>query len=76
MFIWTISDAIGVILALLFLFVFCAVGLHRAFTVWRCKHDGDVHETRACDAICNKCGGNLGFIGTWRKSAAPDKGEK
>lgn len=35
----------------------------------RCKHDGDVNETSACDAICRKCGKNLGFIGTWRAAA-------
>lgn len=31
-----------------------------------CKHDGAIHETQACDAICTKCGKNLGFIGAWR----------
>jgi hypothetical protein len=34
----------------------------------RCKHDGAVRETSACDAICAKCGKNLGFIGAWRKT--------
>jgi hypothetical protein len=33
----------------------------------RCPHDEGIHETQACDAICNKCGANLGFIGTWRE---------
>lgn len=32
----------------------------------RCRHDGGFGETEACDAICHKCGANLGFIGTWR----------
>lgn len=36
----------------------------------KCKHDGSVIETSSCDAICNQCGKNLGFIGTWRKSRA------
>jgi hypothetical protein len=36
----------------------------------RCAHDGSVSETSACDAICNQCGKNLGFIGTWRAKRA------
>lgn len=31
-----------------------------------CKHEGPVRETMACDAICQRCGKNLGFIGAWR----------
>ncbi len=33
----------------------------------RCAHDDRVYETQSCDAICQQCGKNLGFIGTWRK---------
>lgn len=32
----------------------------------RCRHDGTVGETMGCEAICHKCGANLGFIGAWR----------
>lgn len=32
----------------------------------RCPHDSGVSETNACDAICRKCGKNLGFISAWR----------
>ena len=32
-----------------------------------CSHDGGIGENSACDAICWKCGKNLGFIGTWRE---------
>lgn len=69
MFIWTINDAIGV--ALFFLFVigsaifFCLQALRQR----RCKHDR-FFETPACNAICSRCGKNLGFIGTVRKQRA------
>jgi hypothetical protein len=33
----------------------------------KCKHDGGVHETRECRAICKICSKELGFIGDWRK---------
>ncbi|MFS2103626.1 hypothetical protein [Ralstonia sp. Ralssp135] len=36
----------------------------------RCKHDGNVYETQACDAYCQQCGKNLGFIGAWREKRA------
>ncbi len=69
MFIWTINDAIGV--ALFFLFViasaifFCVQALRQRW----CKHS-QFFETRACDAICSRCGKNLGFIGTVREQRA------
>ena len=63
MFIWTISDAVTVVIlglfAIAFLFAWGGVALRQ----WRCKHDNGVTETMACDAICRKCGKNLGFIG-------------
>ena len=31
----------------------------------KCPHSR-VRETGACDAICQSCGKNLGFIGAWR----------
>lgn len=33
-----------------------------------CKHHSGIRETMACDAVCRKCGKNLGFIGTWREN--------
>ena len=66
MFIWTIGDALGVLgfllLAAFFLYLFIPLWWKQA----RCKHDGSIGETSACDAICHKCGKNLGFIGSWR----------
>lgn len=32
----------------------------------RCKHER-YYETSACDAVCKRCGKNLGFIGTVRE---------
>jgi hypothetical protein len=63
MFIWTISDVIGVVF---WAIVIVCLAIHFLRLAWKhghCKHDGGVTETRACDAICNKCGANLGFIG-------------
>lgn len=72
MFIWTIGDALTT-LAVVFAFVVIgAVQLRTAIKVGRCKHDGGVRETMACDAICVQCGGNLGFIGTWREKHPTD----
>lgn len=67
-FVWTLSDVIYASVGAL---LFCAWGFVAAVT-WlkqiRCKHDGKVDETSACEAICRKCGKNLGFIGNWRKA--------
>jgi len=65
-FVWTLGDVL--VLSALSLFIVFALF---AFIVDRtkqafCKHDGGVNETRACNAICRKCGKNLGFIGRWR----------
>lgn len=38
---------------------------------WRAvRGRGGVNETQACDAICRKCGKNLGFIGSIKKITA------
>lgn len=69
MFIWTIWDALTIYL----LIVVVVLGL--LFSAWRwatqtiCAHDGGIGETQACDAICQKCGKNLGFIGRYRHLA-------
>ena len=68
-FVLTFGDVVGLFICGIIVF-FVAV---QSFSQWvkqsRCKHDGGVHETMACDAICNKCGKNLGFIGSWRKKS-------
>ncbi len=66
MFIWTISDIVGLI-ALFFIALVAAIVFSRAaFRQWKCAHDGSIGETSARDATCHKCGKNLGFIGRWR----------
>ncbi|WP_454056835.1 hypothetical protein [Cupriavidus sp. Marseille-Q8015] len=58
-----------VFIAALLLFVL-ARSAGKWFKQVRCKHDGSIHETGACDALCMKCGKNLGFIGAFRERAA------
>lgn len=65
-FIWTISDAIGVALFVLFTLAAAVLYLRIRWQQWRCRHTGRINETSACDAICAQCGKNLGFIGAWR----------
>ncbi len=73
MFIWTISDAIGIALFILFSAIGAAVYLSIWWRQWRCKHQNGVGETSACDAICRTCGKNLGFIGAWRAANGGNK---
>jgi hypothetical protein len=65
-FVWTLGDVIGLlvvgIVAILFALIFIADRVKQLL----CKHDGGYGETMACDAICRKCGKNLGFIGNFR----------
>ena len=54
----------------LFVFLFLiAYVLIDQFQVWnkqrKCKHES-YREDRSCNAICNQCGKNLGFIGNIR----------
>lgn len=71
-FVWTLADV--VVLSLFAILALWCVGVWSVFYVrdwWRqrnCKHDGPIGETQACDAICGKCGKNLGFIGNVRKA--------
>jgi hypothetical protein len=67
-FVWTLSDVLYVIVGILLLGALALVSVAEWWRQSRCKHDGGVNETQACDAICRKCGKNLGFIGNWRKS--------
>lgn len=77
-FMFTISDvlyfAFIIALALLGLWLYVPIWWRQ----WNCKHDGNVNETRACEAICRQCGKNLGFIGAWRerRAAAPAQGQQ
>lgn len=72
MFIWTIGDIGNVVLGCLVFLVFLFMALKEWMKQWmkqiHCKHDGGINGTRSCDAICRKCGKNLGFIGSWRKN--------
>ena len=67
-FVITLGDVVGLSLLALILVVGAVWLLVRCVQVRLCKHDQGVGETQACDAICNKCGANLGFIDDWRKS--------
>ena len=61
-FVITFGDVFGLIALAVF---FVIVGYFCTKDAWkklRCSHDGGVNETMACDAICKKCGKNLGFI--------------
>lgn len=65
-FVWTLDSVLTV-----FAFVVLAIALLLMWIpmAWRqrwCKHDGGIRENRECDAFCQKCGKNLGFIGNWR----------
>lgn len=66
-FVWTVGDVIGAVI----FFSIVAVGIFAwlGITIRQriCQHDSGIYETRSCDAICCKCGKNLGFIGDWRK---------
>lgn len=66
-FVWTLSDVIGLIVFGLISVVAFTLWLRVAVDQWFCKHNDGVNETQACDAICQQCGKNLGFIGEWRK---------
>ena len=66
MFIWTISDAIGVAIVS----GAAAIGGWNAATTAikqrRCSHT-DVFEAGLGHAVCQNCRKDLGFIGTWRE---------
>ena len=67
MFILTISDVIGAVVVATIVLIWLLVVITEWLRQARCKHDCGVNETQACDAICRKCGKNMGFIGTWRE---------
>lgn len=65
---WLAKQLAEVLAVLAIIVIVLLAGLPRAIRQALCRHDGDVFETSACDAICRDCGKNLGFIGTWRAS--------
>lgn len=63
---WALGEvALFGVVALVIHVVFLAATVPKRLQQYRCKH---LHyrETGACDAICNDCGKNLGFIGRIR----------
>lgn len=65
-FVLTIGDFVALSMVIIVLGFGAVIGLIIWWCRRTCKHDGEISETSACDAICGKCGKNLGFIGTWR----------
>lgn len=61
-FVWTLSDFIGIAFGVLLIFAALAVTVITMVKQRFCKH-GSTYENRACDEICRRCGKNLGFIG-------------
>ena len=68
-FVWTVSDVVELVLVSLVAFLAIAFWASNKIKQRMCKHDRGVNETRSCDAVCRKCGKNLGFIGLWNAQA-------
>lgn len=66
MFIFTTRDIIDLIILVPVIVWLIAWLAQDCIKKAKCKHDEGVNETSSCDAICKKCGKNLGFIGNWR----------
>ena len=66
MFIVTLTEALGVLAALLLLLFVAIVELRKFIKQKRCTHD-KYWENGQCHAICSGCGKHLGFIGSVRK---------
>lgn len=69
MFIYAIGDIVGIAFLLLMLVILAIAAIERWARQAFCKHE-KYHETMACEAVCRKCGKNLGFIGRVRKERA------
>jgi len=67
MFIFTIETIVTATLIALIIIFSVGSAIINGFKQGRCPHES-IRETMACDAICNKCNKNLGFIGAWRDS--------
>lgn len=68
MFVITFSEVLAAVVVVIFTTLLLVIEVMSWLKQRRCKHDGGVNETQACDAICRKCLKNLGFIGAWRDS--------
>ena len=66
----TLGDLLAIGATAVVLVILGSLTWRHSLTMARCRHDGGVNETQACDAICRKCGKNLGFIGSWRDAQA------
>lgn len=64
MLIVTLAEAIGLIIFVIFAVAWIGATIMDSIRKSMCPHDGGINETRACHAICRKCGKDLGFIGT------------
>jgi len=69
MFIYTVRDVVSAIIISIMVIWAAIIFIKQYVAEAKCKHDGGVNETSACDAICKKCGKNLGFIGNWRNKS-------
>ena len=74
-FVVTLQDVIG--LTLLGIMLLFWIGYYSKIAIKQalCKHNEGVNETRSCDAICRKCGKDLGFIGSWREQEQKSRKE-
>ena len=78
MFIYTIGDIIEVAFMVVILVAITCIMILKFMQQYRCSHE-KYFETMACNAVCIKCGKNLGFIGSVqeeRRARAALKGEK
>jgi hypothetical protein len=64
--VWTISDIIDLTVGILLVLFYAAINIALLFKQKNCKHE-KFNETSSCDAICQSCGKNLGFIGNVRR---------
>ena len=66
MFVITLTETIELIVLSIIAIVWIIYKVLTWIEQAQCPHE-HVNETMSCDAICRKCGKNLGFIGTWRE---------
>lgn len=65
---WAAKYALDLVIAAFAVAPVFVIGVTSWIRKMRCGHDEGVRETMACDAICLKCGKNLGFIGDYRRT--------
>lgn len=69
----TLGDILAIGALVLCVLVWILAAAFRTIKQRRCAHDSGVRETAACDAICRRCGKNLGFIGAWLERQMGEK---